>query len=111
MTIEYYSQTFIKMLSAPKCILGNFTCFLLSADFFSNLTFSEKSFRNTISVSNSLDLDQAFNMEVQAVCKGYQQTALVDKENLHLIKMILFYDIYLEQLYLEQNYKIQAQKQ
>ena len=31
---------------------------LLSADFFSNLTFSKNSFRNTIRLSNRLDPDQ-----------------------------------------------------
>ena len=42
------------------CVLGNFACFfLLSVDFFFKLTFSKKSFRNTIRVSNSLDPDQA----------------------------------------------------
>ena len=40
---------------------------LLSADF-SKLTFSKNSFKNTIRVSNSLDLYQD-----QPVCKGYQQ--------------------------------------
>ena len=33
--------------------------FLWSADFFSKLTFSKNSIRNTISVANSLDPDQA----------------------------------------------------
>ena len=33
--------------------------FLLSADFFSKSTFSKNSFRNTTSVTNSLDPDQA----------------------------------------------------
>ena len=41
------------------CMLGNFSgFFLLSADFFSKLTFSKNSFRNSIRVSNSLDSDQ-----------------------------------------------------
>ena len=39
---------------------GSFSCFILSSvDFFSKSTFSKKSFRNTIKVSNSLDPDQA----------------------------------------------------
>ena len=42
------------------CMLGNFACFFVVCGFFFfNLTFSIKSFRNTISVSNSLDQDQA----------------------------------------------------
>ena len=41
------------------CMLGNFACFLLSVDFLLKLTFSKKSFRNTIRVSNNLDPDQA----------------------------------------------------
>ena len=36
----------------------NFHAFLSSAEFFSKLTFSKYSFRNTIKVSNSLDPDQ-----------------------------------------------------
>ena len=39
-------------------MLGNFSCFLSSTDFFSKLAFSKISFRNTIRVSNSLDPDQ-----------------------------------------------------
>ena len=39
--------------------MGNVSCFLLSsANFFSKLTFSKKSFSNTNGVSNSLDPDQ-----------------------------------------------------
>ena len=38
-------------------LMGNFACFLLSADFSQNLFFN--SFRITIRVSNSLDPDQA----------------------------------------------------
>ena len=43
------------------CILGNFSCFLSSADFFfQNYFFEEKkSFSNTIRISNSFDPDQA----------------------------------------------------
>ena len=41
------------------CLLGNFSCFLSSADFFQNQLFFKNSFRNTIRVSNSLDPDQA----------------------------------------------------
>ena len=36
--------------------------FLISADFFVEFTFSKKSFRKKIRVSNSLDVDQAFVM-------------------------------------------------
>ena len=39
--------------------LGILHAFLLSADFFSKSTFSKNSFRNTIRVSNTLDLEQA----------------------------------------------------
>ena len=41
------------------CILGNFSCFLLSADFFFKINFFQANFRNTITVSNCLDPDQA----------------------------------------------------
>ena len=57
--------------------------FLPSADFFQNYLF-KNSFRNTIRVSNDLDPDQDRHLLVliwvQTVCKGYQQTTLVDKE-------------------------------
>ena len=39
------------------CILGNFHTLLSSSDF-SKLTFPKNSFRNTVRVSNGLDLDQ-----------------------------------------------------
>ena len=45
-------------ISLTLCILGNFTCFLSSANSFSKLTFSKSSFRNTIRVSNSFVQDQ-----------------------------------------------------
>ena len=35
---------------------------------------------NTIRMSSSLDPDQARRIWVETVCKGYQQTTLVDKE-------------------------------
>ena len=43
------------------CMLGNFACFFsrLWIFFFFKLTLSKKSFRNTMSMSNSLDPDQA----------------------------------------------------
>ena len=40
-------------------ILGNFACFLSSADFVFKINFFENSFRNTTRVSNSLDPDEA----------------------------------------------------
>ena len=67
------------------CLLGNFACFffLSSADF-SELTFSKSSFTNTITVSNSLDPDQARHFVGPDLgpncCKGYQQMTLVGNE-------------------------------
>ena len=50
-------MSFIESLTL--CKLGDFACFFLSsAAFFSKLTFSQNSFRNTIRVSNGLDPDQ-----------------------------------------------------
>ena len=41
------------------CMLGNFTCFLLSSEFFPNYLFRKKYFKiRIIRVINSLDLDQ-----------------------------------------------------
>ena len=42
------------------CLLGNFSCFFSSADFFSKSLYSENSFRNTIRISNNLDPYQAY---------------------------------------------------
>ena len=63
------------------CMLGNFVCFLVVYGFFFKLTFSKKSFRKTIRVSNSSDPDQARHLLgliwVQTVCKGYHQMTKV----------------------------------
>ena len=56
-----------------------FCMFLSSADFF-KFNFFEKLFQEYISVSNSLDPDQAPVLWVQTVCIGYPQMALVGKE-------------------------------
>ena len=56
--------------------------FFLSPADFSSKSFFSKKIRNTISVSNSLDQDQAnhfFRILVQTVYKSYQQTALVGR--------------------------------
>ena len=45
------------------CLLGILHAFLLSADFFFKINFSKEYFRNTIKVSNNLDLDQARHIE------------------------------------------------
>ena len=42
-----------------RCRMGNFSCFFVVCCFFSKSTFSKNSFRNTITVSKSLDPDQA----------------------------------------------------
>ena len=46
-----------------RCMLGNVACFIVCW-FFSKLTFSKNSFRNTIRVSNSLDPNQARSWNV-----------------------------------------------
>ena len=45
--------------ASTLCMLGNFLHVFVVCGFFLKLTFSNKSFRNTIRVSNSLDTDQA----------------------------------------------------
>ena len=47
------------VLLLTLCLLGNFSYFFFVCRFFSKSTFSKNSFRNTISVSNGLDPDQA----------------------------------------------------
>ena len=54
--------------------------FLSSADFFSKSTVLKNSFRNTISVKQVLNPDQAPQNWVQTVFKSDQQMALVGKE-------------------------------
>ena len=47
-------------LCLPLCMLGNFACFFVVCGFFFKINFfSNKSFRNTIRLSNCLDPDQA----------------------------------------------------
>ena len=56
-------------------VLGNFVLLI----FFSNLTFSKNTFRNTymIGMSNSLDTQIRTQCCVQNACKGYEQTTKV----------------------------------
>ena len=57
-TVHLYLLSRLNMhWNLTPCLLGNFACFLSSADFFSKSTFSKKSFGNTIRISNSLDPD------------------------------------------------------
>ena len=54
------SQCLLLIFFLTLCMLGSFSCFncRLLTFFFSKLTFSKISFRNTVSLSNSLDPDQ-----------------------------------------------------
>ena len=65
---------------------------LSPADFFQTYFFFFNSFRNTIGVSNSLDLDQVL-IWVQSVCKGYQQMTQVaaSKEKVCLFVDLIIY--------------------
>ena len=65
---------------------------LSPADFFQTYFFFLNSFRNTIGVSNSLDLDQVL-IWVQSVCKGYQQMTQVaaSKEKVCLFVDLIIY--------------------
>ena len=58
-TLEHKETTVIPSGMLILCMLGNFVCFFVVYGFFLKLTFSKKSFRNTIRMSNSLDPDQA----------------------------------------------------
>ena len=49
-------------------MLGNFACFLLSADFLSKLAISKNTFGNTIKESNGLDPDRAQNFVEPDLC-------------------------------------------
>ena len=44
------------LISLTHCMLGTFSCFLSSPDFFFKITFFKNSFMNTIRMSNSLAL-------------------------------------------------------
>ena len=89
------SKRIIKLLAKSQCInltlcpLGNFSCFLSSADIF--ISFFWKIHSELLSrVANSLDPDQADNLLglawVQTVCKGCQQTTQGGKK----LRIILF---------------------
>ena len=59
-TPEYTEDLKIKLLhTLTLCMLGNLSYFFVFLPIFSKLPFSKKSFRKTISVSNSLDQGQA----------------------------------------------------
>ena len=49
----------LNIMSLTNCMLGNFTGFLSSVYIFQMFFFSNKSNKNTITVSSSLDPDQA----------------------------------------------------
>ena len=70
--------------SLTHCLLGNFSCFLSSADFFQNQLF-EKFLSGIPSECQTVWTlirpdDSSGLIWVQTVCQGYQQTTLVDKE-------------------------------
>ena len=72
------------MLNKLKlCMLGNFPCFLLSADLLSKSTLLDNSFRNTECqtdwIQSRPDILSGL-IWFQTVCKSYQQTTLRDKE-------------------------------
>ena len=65
------------------CMLGNFVCFLVVYGFFFKLTFSKKSFRNTIRVSNSSDPDQARHFVGPDLGPNCLQRLSADDKSLH----------------------------
>ena len=60
------------------CPLGNFSCFLSSADFFKINYFQKNSFRNTIRVSNILDPDQVQHFVGPDLGPNYLQNLSAD---------------------------------
>ena len=52
--MEILNYLIQKIKSFNLCMLGNFSCFLSSDDFFSKLTFSKNSFRNTLRTAQSV---------------------------------------------------------
>ena len=83
------SMKFVLVISSEMqtiltlCPLGNFSCFLSSADFF-KINFLEKILIGIPSVSNSLDPDQPSFVRPDlglncTVCKSYQQRKQEDK--------------------------------
>ena len=49
----------VQLVDVILCMLGNFSCFLLSANFFKNNLSRKNSFRNNIGLSNMFYPDQA----------------------------------------------------
>ena len=79
---SYWQGTIQASYAVMRQLLFILFCRLL---IFFKINFLKKnSLRNTIKMSNSLDLDQAQRLSgliwIQTVCKGYQQTTLVDKD-------------------------------
>ena len=56
--VDKLIKHFVIKRGLTLCLLGNFACSFVVCWYFSKSTFSKNSFRNTMSVSNSLDPDQ-----------------------------------------------------
>ena len=73
----------LKYVILTLCKLGNFPCFLLSADFFSkfskNISGLIPSEFQTVWIQVRPDMLSGLSW-VQTVCTGYQQTTLADEE-------------------------------
>ena len=88
-----FSWTFLKKLSLLSaavvtgtlilCMLGNFACFFCCLIFFLNQLFPEKTFRNTIKVSNSLDPDQAWHFVRSDLDPNCLQRLSADDKSCH----------------------------
>ena len=74
-------KAMVKIKLLTLCILGNYSCFYGCLWTYFKINLFKKSFRNTIRVSNGLDLDQdqcsVALIWIQTVCKGYKQTTKV----------------------------------
>ena len=83
-----------KYLPLTLSMLGNFACFFLVCGFFFffKSTFSKKSFRNTIRVSNSLDPDQARRyVELDLGPNCLQRSSADNKQNCSRLKSFFFF--------------------
>ena len=76
-------------------MLGNLVSFFLpSADFFSKSTSSKNSFKNTITLSNSLDPDQARHLVGPDLGPNYLQRLSADDAGRIIYRILIDWSIY-----------------
>ena len=82
--LKHHTMVSGERIKLTLCMLGNFAFFFVVCGFFFfKLTFSKKSFRNTITVSNNLDPDQARCFVGPDLDPNYLQRLSADDKSCH----------------------------